>query len=302
MTTKEKTTVALYARVSSDRQQRAETIKSQRDTNNKYAKARGYQVFECYQDDGISGAAELEKREGLNSLLAAAKGNFSRVICWDWNRLGRRDDFELLVQLSQSGIHEIEESSTGALHDLKTFTGKLLSAVKTLMASQERKELAEKVKRGKDYKLREEGIWLGLPPFGYSLDETRKQFSYNETEKALAERIFQMSLVDGMSVRAISDTLYREGERWRKDKVITPQIIRYCFRNECYCGSLFANRYRSVDGRRAGERPRSEWIEFQVPPMISRQTHNQLLRRLKNLRKTGRPATPGRYLFQGLLK
>ena len=62
-------------------------------------------------------------------------------------RLGRQDDFELLVQLSQSGIHEIEESSTGALHDLNTFVGKLVAAVKTLVAGEERKELIAKINR-----------------------------------------------------------------------------------------------------------------------------------------------------------
>ncbi len=63
------------------------------------------------------------------------------------HRLGRQDDFELLVQLSQSGIHEIEESSTRALHDLNTFVGKLVAAVKTLVAGEERKEFIAKIKR-----------------------------------------------------------------------------------------------------------------------------------------------------------
>ncbi len=62
-------------------------------------------------------------------------------------RLGRQDDFELLVHLSQSGIHEVEESSTGALHDLNTFVGKLVAAVKTLVAGEERKELIAKINR-----------------------------------------------------------------------------------------------------------------------------------------------------------
>ena len=299
--TKKKTIVAIYSRVSSDRQREAKTIRSQIAVNNSYAQAHGYRVFERFQDDGVSGAAPIKEREGLNSLLASAKeGHFSRVICWDWNRLGRQDDFELLVQLSQSGIHEIEETSTGALHDLNTFVGKLMSAVKTLMASEERKELAAKIKRGKDFK-RKQGHWLGLPPYGYDYDKETKKFSFNKKEKALLERIFHMSLVEGISVRAISDILYREGDRWRKGKIITSQIIRYCFRNECYCGSLFANRFRSVKGQRV-ERPRDEWIEYKLPTIISRKAHNQLLRKLKNLRKTGRPATPGRYLFQGLLK
>jgi len=299
--TKKKTTVALYARVSSDRQREERTIRSQIATNATYAKAHDYRIFERYQDDGISGAASIKERKGLRSLLDAAKEeHFKRVLIWDWNRLGRQDDFELLVQLSQSGISEIEETSTGALHDLNTFVGKLMSAVKTLMASEERKELAAKIKRGKDFK-RKEGHWLGLPPYGYDYDKETKKFSFNKKEKALLERIFHMSLVEGKSVRAISDILYREGDRWRKGKIITSQIIRYCFRNECYCGSLFANRFRSVKGQRV-ERPRDEWIEYKLPTIISRKAHNQLLRKLKNLRRTGRPATPGRYLFQGLLK
>jgi len=300
--TKKKTVVAIYSRVSSDRQREEKTIRSQIAVNNSYAKGHGYRVFERYEDDGISGAASIKERKGLGSLLDAAKeGHFKRVLIWDWNRLGRQDDFELLVQLSQSGIHEIEETSTGTLHDLNTFVGKLMSAVKTLMASEERKELAAKIKRGKDFK-RKQGHWLGLPPFGYDYDKQTKKFSFNEKEKELVEWMYEKFLVDGWSVRMIEEDLYRRGERWRKGKPISNQTIRYLFKSETYTGRLYANRSITRGNLKRELRPREEWIEYKVPALISRKTHKKILSRLAKLRRTGRPTVPGRYLFAGMLQ
>ena len=295
--------VAIYARVSTEKQKKEDNIAPQLDVLPKYAKKHGYSIHKVYSDDGISGSSIAARPAFLELLEDCVKGLFQGILVIEHSRLTRSDNPEEVGKIQrifmENNIRII--SPPEGVIDLRRPPDELVAWIKTWISKEERKEIRRKMARGKLYKLKQ-GTWLGLPPFGYSLDETRKEFSFNETEKALVERIFEMSLVDGMSVRAISDTLYREGERWRKDKVITPQIIRYCFRNECYCGSLFANRYRSVDGRRDGERPRSEWIEFKLPRLISRKTHNQLLHRLKNLRKTGRPATPGRYLFQGLLK
>ena len=296
--TKKKTMVAIYSRVSSDKQREEKTIKSQIASNDRYAKARSYRVVERYEDDGISGAASIERREGLNSLLASAKeGHFHRVIVWDWNRLGRQDDFELLVQLSQSGVHEIEESSTSALHDLNTFVGKLVAAVKTLTASEERKELKKKLARGKLHKLNK-GIWLGSAPFGYAFDKKTGKWSYVEEEIALVKWMHERFLNDGWSLRMICDDLHRRGVEGRRGKVFSHNTLCYLFHSEAYTGRTWANRYN----KKIGQRPREEWIEFKIPKLISRSTYNKILRRLAELKKTGRPSVEGRYLFQGMLK
>jgi len=299
---KKKTTIALYARVSSDKQRSEKTIRSQIAVNNSYVEKNGYQIYESYQDDGISGAAPIEERVGLRSLLVAAKEkHFQRVVVWDWNRLGRQDDFELLVQLSQSGVYEIEETSTGALHDLNTFVGKLVAAVKTITAGEERLEIMRKIQRGKDFK-RKQGYWLTPPPYGYHFEKTTKTWSFVEKEKTLIEWMHKKFLVDGWSVRQICEDLHQRKEKGRQGKTISHQTLCYLFRNEAYTGRLYANRYIFKGNKRLGERDRSEWIEFKIPALISRRIYNKILKRLAELKKSGRPAVEGRYLFKGMLK
>src|SRR5262249_61709142 len=82
---------AIYARVSSGRQQRQETISSQVTALLDYAQAHDYQVspHHIYQDDGYSGAS-LD-RPALDRLRdAAAAGGLEAVLILSPDRLARQ--------------------------------------------------------------------------------------------------------------------------------------------------------------------------------------------------------------------
>src|SRR5262245_66552216 len=78
-----------YVRRSTDRQE--ESLDQQRTRLAEFAKSKGWQLVEVFEDDAISGS-EM-RRPGLDRLLeASAKPDVDVVLAWDRNRLARTKD------------------------------------------------------------------------------------------------------------------------------------------------------------------------------------------------------------------
>src|SRR5215467_4127660 len=84
------TTVALYARVSSDEQAERGTIESQLTLLRSIATAHEYTIAGEYLDDGVSGTVLLTNRPGGQRLMRDAKDRrFTMVLVYRVDRLGR---------------------------------------------------------------------------------------------------------------------------------------------------------------------------------------------------------------------
>ena len=177
--TKEKIVVAIYARVSSDKQREERTIESQLDELPKYAKKCGYKVAETYVDDGISGTT-IQDRPAFSQLLDdCTKGLFQAILVIEHNRITRSDNPEEVGKISRIFMEndiKIISPAEGIL-DLKHPPDELVAWIKTWIAKEERQELRRKLARGKRYKL-EKGYWLGPAPFGYAFDKKTKTWSF----------------------------------------------------------------------------------------------------------------------------
>ena len=77
---------ALYLRVSTDGQ----TTDNQRQALVAAAERRGWPVVEVYDDAGISGASDRDKRPGFNAMLKdGTRRRFDVLMVWSIDRLGR---------------------------------------------------------------------------------------------------------------------------------------------------------------------------------------------------------------------
>ena len=82
--------VALYLRMSSEEQRDKATIDLQWEFLLGYCQLHGLEVFERYEDDGVSGTIPLHERPDGKRLLEDAKGgNFQTVLVYRLDRLGR---------------------------------------------------------------------------------------------------------------------------------------------------------------------------------------------------------------------
>ncbi len=78
--------IAIYARVSTDKQSTENQLLELRDLCNKL----GYTIVQEYTDNGISGAKSRDGRPALDLLLKdATRRKFDMVMCWSIDRLGR---------------------------------------------------------------------------------------------------------------------------------------------------------------------------------------------------------------------
>src|ERR1700719_4331063 len=99
------TKAALYARVSSDAQQKEGTIESQVAELKRQIAAAGHVLVKQYTDDGVPGP--LLDRPALNRLREDAKGGLYEVVYFlDADRIARVDAYQtILRRQSRKQVH-----------------------------------------------------------------------------------------------------------------------------------------------------------------------------------------------------
>jgi site-specific DNA recombinase len=159
---------AIYARVSSDRQRREQTIQSQSAALRELAVGRGLLVSEdlVFEDEGVSGAVlrrpELERLRDL-----AVEGRFEVLLCHAPDRLARRYAYQVLLleEFQRAGIEVIfakEPERSGTPED------ELLRQFQGMIAEYERAQIAERCRRGKLHRARAGAVSvLARAPYGY---------------------------------------------------------------------------------------------------------------------------------------
>ena len=155
---------ALYARVSSDKQEQEATIQSQREALRRHAGDKGYNVVSEFLDDGHSGATL--QRPGLDRLRdLVAAGDVDLVLFHSPDRLARKALYQgiVLEELHQHGIKA--EFGNHAVDD--TPEGKMLLDMQAIIAEYERTKIAERTRRGKLYWARQGAFVGGHVPYGY---------------------------------------------------------------------------------------------------------------------------------------
>jgi putative DNA-invertase from lambdoid prophage Rac len=141
MTEIKETRCALYARVSTDKQQ---SVPAQLEALREYAQRRGWIIAQEVAEVG-SGAKRRPKREAL--MLAARARELDAIVVMKLDRWGRSlpDLVSSLDELTQLGVGFI--SVTDSI-DLTTATGKLLAGILSAIAAFERDLIIERTRFG----------------------------------------------------------------------------------------------------------------------------------------------------------
>jgi site-specific DNA recombinase len=172
---------AIYARVSTERQGRQQTIDSQLHALRHWAEDNGHELLDehVYIDEGYTGS-RLD-RPGLDSLRDAAQQGLVEVVAvLSPDRLARKYAYQVLLleELRKAGCEVV------LLNHVLTDDpqDQLLLQIQGAVAEYERAVLGERFRRGKLQKARR-GHWLGgRAPFG------RQPLSVRPTEEAALAR------------------------------------------------------------------------------------------------------------------
>ena len=308
--------VALYARVSTERQQERGTISSQLDALRAAADADGHEVVDEFIDDGYSGS-RLD-RPALDRLRDAAEaGVLDRVICLAADRLARVYAYQVLIieELARFGVSVRFLEGPAHGEDPQTT---LLVQMQGVIAEYERAKIAERYRRGKLYRARQGEIPFWKTSYAHRrvvpADGGPARIEVFEPEAEIVRWIFDAYVEKGRSVRQISFDLLDRGIPSPTGKPIwgTSTITRL-LRNEAYIGTVYYNRREHYEGNgrrgarnrktRSRERPREEWIPIPVPAIVDRDTFARVKQVSRdNSKWNPRGAEWGVWLLRGLIE
>lgn len=162
-----KKTVAIYARVSTDR----ETVDMQIHELKEYIKRRGWNLYREFIDLGYSGSDT--KRPAFQEMMnEAKKRKFDVLLVWKLDRLSRSMK-DLVMVLNELGDLGIDFVSYDNNLDTSTPTGKLVFHVIGAVAEFEKDIIKERVKAGLENAKRK-GKKLGRPGVEDSVIEEAK--------------------------------------------------------------------------------------------------------------------------------
>jgi site-specific DNA recombinase len=314
----------LYARVSTSNQEEEATIESQIAAIEQYIKDKNYELPEDYYflDQAVSGAY-LERPALDNLRHLAVELAFSVMVCYSPDRLSRRyaHQWVIIDELERQGVR-VEFVNQPDLGDNPQ--AQLLLGVQGLFAEYERSMIKERLRLGRLYKIRTGQLMHNAPPYGYIYiprDETGGG-SYWVIYEREAEAVRQIFIwYTGKEQLTIWQITKRLNQHYphalRKAKEWQHSTVHKILQRTAYIGRTYFNKERiepdslgtpRITGRgrrktmKLVSRPKSEWIEVEVPAIIDEATWNRAQERLKLNRKfASRNNKKHFYLLRSLL-
>jgi site-specific DNA recombinase len=198
--------VALYARVSTDKQEREETIESQLDALHHAVESDGYEVPAggVFVDQHASGA-RLD-RPALDRLRdLAAEGAFDAVLVWSPDRLARRYAYQvvLMEELTRGGCEVVFVHHPFG----QSPEEQMLLQIQGVFAEYERALIQDRTRRGQLFAARQGRVSWGNPPYGYTYVRktatTPQHLVINEAEAEVVRQMYRWCVEEQISAPAI---------------------------------------------------------------------------------------------------
>lgn len=239
--------VAIYCRVSTVEQaEEGYSIDEQNLKIREYCEREGHEIYNLYEDRGISGK-NITNRPGIKQLLQDATENkFDLVIVWKLNRISRKLlDILNIVELLNK--HNIVFRSLTENFETETPSGKLQLNIMGAIGEFERETIAENVKMGLLARAKE-GRWNGGVVLGYDLVELpndgnkRKntRLEINEKEANTVRRIFEL-YSQGHGYKAVVNRVNKEGHKTKRNGSFAVSTVKEILQNPVYIGKIRYN-------------------------------------------------------------
>lgn len=276
---------AIYARVSTERQERQQTIDSQLALLQAWAGAGGHELMpsHVFRDEGYSGS-RLD-RPGLDALRDAVRDAEIDIIgVLSPDRLARKYAYQalLLEEFRRAGctVAFLDHAISDDPRD------QLLLQIQGAVAEYERALLSERFRRGKLQKARAGQVIAGRAPYGYRYiprhDGAAGRFVVDEAEAELVRLVYGWLVEERLTLFQILKRLNfgpwfpRSGRRpW------SPSVVHHILADPVYTGTAYSNRYEYVPAKKPRHRkpqgsgkgcrklrPKEQWIAIPVPALV----------------------------------
>jgi site-specific DNA recombinase len=279
--------VAVYARVSTARQEEDGTIETQLSAVRKYAKENGLTIVREYIDEGWSG--DSLDRPALDDLRFAAKAKakpWDAVLTYDPDRIARRYSFQELImdEIVAKGIPIVFVTIPAPTNPEE----KILYGVRGLFAEYERAKISERFRLGKRRKIDEGKLLVSRPLYGF--DHTPRNgnesgfYTINEEQAQVVKMIFSWVADEGLTLRKVVLRLQELSIKPVRSTrgVWSTSTLTTMLRNEAYIGKAhwyssiaiepinpIKQGHRKIKKSSRKARPKDEWVYVPVPRIIN---------------------------------
>ena len=293
--------MALYARVSSDRQDVDLSIAAQLRALRDYAQKNGYLVAHEYVDEAESGRI-ADRPEFRKMIDEAAKPHapFQEILVWKFSRFTRKREHAVAFKsmLRRKGVRVVSITE----HADDTPTGKLMEAIIESVDEFYSENLAQEVTRG----MREaasRGFWIASrTPYGYNRvmvrDGAKKRPTLEPDPDAsrVVKRIFELAEA-GRGMTDITRTLNGEGIASPRGKLWGKTSVHAILKNEVYVGTL-------VWGANAKDKAEPVRVDKAFPSIVSKARFRRVSKLMRSRApKRSHPRRVGSsYLLSGLVR
>lgn len=299
--------VAAYCRVSTDKEDQANSFEAQKKYFKEYiSKNPDWNLYEIYADEGISGTSTRKREEFIRMIRDAHEGKFQLILTKEVSRFSRNivDTLSYTRDLKRIGV--AVEFVTDNINTMDG-DGELRLSIMATLAQDESRKTSNRVVWGQTRQM-ERGVVFGRSMLGYEVTDGKLTVEPNSAE--VVRLIFQKYAVEQVGTSEIARFLTREGyhtyrgsSKWKASSVL--KILK----NEKYVGDLVQKKTYTPDylthekHTNRGEVP-FICLENHHESIISREIWNLAQERMQKNNKHNKVdcGHSNRYVFSGKIK
>ena len=299
--------VAVYCRVSTDKEDQSNSFEAQKSYFEDYIRRRsGWELYRIYADEGISGTSTKKRTQFVQMINDAYEGKFQKIITKEISRFSRNteDTIKYTRDLKDMGIGVIFLNDA---IDTQDPDAELRLSIMASIAQEESRKTSSRVVWGQTRQM-EKGVVFGQSMLGYDVENGT--LTINPEGAELVRLIFHKYAVEQVGTTEIARFLAREGYRtyrgstdWKSNKIV--KILK----NEKYAGDLIQRKsytpnYLTHEKRRNTGEVELICLHNHHEPIISREIWDLTQQRLRknNKQNGGSLGHSNRYVFSGRIK
>ena len=299
--------VAAYCRVSTDKEDQANSFESQQNYFKDYiSKNPDWYLYEIYADEGLSGTSTKKRKQFNRMIRDAHEGRFQLILTKEVSRFSRNivDTLSYTRDLKRIGV--AVEFVTDNINTMDG-DGELRLSIMATLAQDESRKTSNRVVWGQTRQM-EKGVVFGRSMLGYEVTDGKLTVEPNGAE--IVRLIFQKYTIEQVGTSEIARFLTREGYRtYRGSSKWKASAVLKILKNEKYVGDLVQKKTYTPDylthekKTNRGEVPLI-CLENHHEPIISREIWNLAQERIQknNKHREGDSGHSNRYVFSGKIK